>query len=713
MRDWKMVLLRYFAVFLLFGFAETKAGEVRRPNIIFILTDDQRYDAMGFMGAYPFLKTPNMDRIREEGVHFKNSYTVLSMCGPSRASILTGTYPQVNGVITNVEGREFDPDKTPSFPQVLQQNGYRTGFLGKWHLDHGNHPRKGFDHWISFSGQGKYKGNTLNINGELVENPGYITDELTNYALEFIKKNADQPFCLYLSHKAVHSPFTPAERHALQYADDPIPHLANFDDDLANKPEWQRVNMGRNELYRSRYNNPLVTRPKVPKGTYDPKVGGSPISKNYLRSISAVDEGIGKIFDLLEKEGLLDNTCIMFAGDNGYLLGEHHRGDKRVAYNEAMRIPLIMRMPGVVEPGSTVEEMVLNVDIAPTLLDLAGVEAPEIMQGKSVLPLFDADVKTPWRDSFLFTYWQDLIPSLPRIVSVRDERFVYSTYPDIDDLDELYDLEKDPQEMTNLANLPEYAPVLKEMQAKMEKLKEESGYKKLVPRPQPEPDWGVLEGFICDVDFNVKSLSEIKDASSVGNHPKLFGGKLVKGIEGSALSFDGDTTVSFPWNKQVTPEKGSYVVEVLVRSDADGVIAAQGNEHRGIMVYVDDGCPGLVLKEAGHRLQFLDSQKSFTGQWVQIVAQVRNYHNRMSLWVNGELVAEEQILWPIHDMHKAIGGLTLGSDPSGKIDPLEISPLRFEGDIQYFRIHRQADVKNILSKARALGLSFETGNPRN
>lgn len=704
--------MKKIVMLILFALVGLSVAEQQRPNMIFILTDDQRYDAMGFMGAYPFLKTPNMDRIRDEGVHFKNSFVVLSMCGPSRASILTGTYPQVNGVITNVEGREFDPDKTPSFPLVLQQNGYRTGFLGKWHLDHGNHPRKGFDHWVAFSGQGKYNGNTLNMNGELVENPGYITDELTEYALEFIQDNADQPFCLYLSHKAVHAPFTPAERHASHYADDQIPHRASFDDKLEGKPEWQRVNMGRNELYRSRYNNPLQTRPTVPKGKYNPKVGGSPIAKNYLRSILAVDEGIGKIFDVLEKEGLLENTCIMFGGDNGYLLGEHHRGDKRVAYDEAMRIPLIMRMPGVVEPGSTVEEMVLNIDIAPTLLDLAGVDAPEIMQGKSMVPLFNPDVETPWRDSFLFTYWRDLIPSLPRIVSVRDERYVYSTYPDVDDLDELYDLEKDPQEMTNLANLPEYAPVLKEMQAKMEKLKAETGYKKVVPRPQPEPDWGVKEGVICDVEFNVKSLSDIKDASSIRNDPKVSGGKLVKGLTGSALSFDGETTVSFPWKKQTKPEKGSYVIEALVRSSADGVIAAQGNEHRGIMVYIDDGCPGLMLKEAGHRLQFLDSQQSFAGQWVHIVAQVRNYHNRMSLWVNGELVAEEQIMWPIHDMHKAIGGLTLGADPSGKIDPLEISPLQFKGEMQYFRIHRRADVDDVVRKAKGLGLSFETGKPR-
>ena len=205
------------------------------PNIIFILTDDQKYDAMGFMGHYPFLKTPNIDRIRNEGVHFKNSFVTLSMCAPARAEFLTGTYPQVNGVCTNVEGREFNQNKTPSFPLLLQRAGYETGFFGKWHLDHSNKPRLGFDRWVSFSGQGKYNGNDLNIDGKLVHNPGYITDELTDYALDFIDKNSDKPFCVYLSHKAVHQPFTPAKRHSSLYKGETVPKKESFFDNLKDK----------------------------------------------------------------------------------------------------------------------------------------------------------------------------------------------------------------------------------------------------------------------------------------------------------------------------------------------------------------------------------------------------------------------------------------------------------------------------------------------
>jgi hypothetical protein len=356
--------------------------------------------------------------------------------------------------------------------------------------------------------------------------------------------------------------------------------------------------------------------------------------------------------------------------------------------------------------------MVLNIDIAPTILEMAGAEKPPVMQGKSFLPLFNKKDKTPWRKEFLFTYWEDLIPQLPRILAVRTDRYVYSTYPDIDDLDELYDLKNDPYEMTNLAVLPEYAPLLKKMSKKLEKLKKETKYKKVVPRPRPEPGWGVKEGLICDISFNKQEGIKVTDNSPIGNHPVVSGGALSKGIDGTAFSFDGNAKISFPWNKEVTPDKGSFVIETLVRPTADGVIAAQGNEHRGLMLYIDGGCPGVMLKEYGHRMQFIDSRHSFAGEWVHIVAQVKNYHNKMKLWVNGKLVAEEQIWWPIHNVHPEIGGMTLGSDPSGKIDTKEISPLKFKGDMQYFRIYRQSDATDIVKKARELELSFSSGKAR-
>ena len=632
------------------------------------------------------------------------------MCAPARAGYLTGTYPQVNGVCTNVEGREFNQDKTPSFPLLLQGGGYKTAFFGKWHLDHSNKPRRGFDHWISFSGQGHYNGNKLNIDGRIVENPGYITDELTNYALEFIDKNSDKPFCVYLSHKAVHQPFTPAKRHSSLYKGETVPKKDSFFDNLKDKPKWQRVSLPPETLYRLRFNNtnetPAVKQPRP----YKKENGSHPHTKDYLRSISAVDEGIGKIYSLLEEKGILENTAIIFAGDNGYLLGEHQRGDKRVHYNESMRIPLIMRLPGKVPAKSTLEEMVLNIDVAPTILDIAGVEAPEIMQGKSCMPLFDKSKKTPWRDSYLFTYWRDLIPTLPRIVAVRTDRYVYTTYPDIDDLDELYDLQNDPYEMINLAASPEYAEIVKLMAEKIEQLKKETKYKKIVPRPRPEPKWGVKQGLICDLDFS-QGL-KAKDQSMIANKVKINKGQIVDGLDAKALNFDGSTTVSLPWHKDVTPDKGSYIIETLVRPTADGVISAQGNEYRGLMLYLDGGCPGLMMKEYKFRMQFIDAQKSFKNEWVHLVAHVKQYHNKISFWVNGKLIAKEQMMWPIHGVHQGIGGLTLGSDPSGKIDPKEISPLKFQGDMQYFKIYRQNDASAIVANSKKLGLSYESGKER-
>ncbi|MDX1471805.1 MAG: sulfatase-like hydrolase/transferase, partial [Flavobacteriaceae bacterium] len=307
------------------------------PNIVFILLDDLRWDAMGFTNKYPFLETPNIDKLRKEGVLFKNSFCTHSLCAPSRATFLTGTFSQVHGVNSNQEGREFNPDKTPSFAQILQKNGYKTAFIGKWHMGTTNTPRKGFDYWCSFTGQGNYYGNNLNINGEIKRNEGYITDELNKYALSFIKKNGkSQPFCLYLSHKAVHQPFTPPKRDKNLYQDDLVPKPGSWEDDMAGKPAWQRLQPTLDQRRRLRtkdLDEIKVINNRNP-GEWPAKKGKGQ-QKDYLRCISAVDDGLGKIYEQLKKEGILDNTIIVFSSDNGFFHGEHGKGDKRLAYNES------------------------------------------------------------------------------------------------------------------------------------------------------------------------------------------------------------------------------------------------------------------------------------------------------------------------------------------------------------------------------------------
>jgi arylsulfatase A-like enzyme len=671
----------------------------KKPNIIFILTDDQRYDAMGFVGNYPFLKTPNIDRLASEGVHFKNSFCAISLCGPSRAAILTGTYPQTNGVTTNAERREYNPAKTPPFPLFLQKSGYKTAFLGKWHMDHSTEPRVGFDHWVSFAGQGKYRGNNLNINGRMVRNNGYITDELTKYAMDFIRDNSDEPFFVYLSHKAVHGPFEPAERHKDLYADADIPDVPSFHDNLAGKPDWQRVRMPTKKMFRLRYNNPREAKEKLPTRKWKSKVGMNPKTKNYMRLISAVDDGIGDIYSLLEEKGILENTCIIFSSDNGYFLGEHQRGDKRMGYNEGMRIPMVMRMPKIVPPNSTLDEMVLNIDIAPTILDLANAEIPSIMQGKSILPLFDKSKKIDWRKEFLFTYWRDLVPNIPRITAVRNKEYVYSVYPDLDQ-DELYDVKNDPYEMKNLATSPEYASTVQEMKGELAKLKKEYGYADKVSRPRPEPKWDVASGLICDLSFNKKDGRKVQDASPLKNKAMLTGGTLVQGKNGMALALDGNTKISIPWNKEMNPGVGSIFIEALVKPEEGGVIVAQGDDKRGFMLFVENGKPGVMTKN-NERFVFVDEQKtSYAGEWVHIVGQIRNYENRLRLWINGKLVGDEFLMWPTGEFNQGNGGLTVGCDPMGEIDPKEISQLPFKGEIEYLRIYRQEGASEILNRGR-------------
>ncbi len=419
----------------------------RRPNIIFILTDDQRYDAMSCAG-HPWLKTPNMDRLAKEGVLFQNAFVTTSLCSPSRASFLTGCYAHTHEVFMN-NGRDPNPS-IPTFPQLLRKAGYQTAFIGKWHMGRADSPRAGFDHWVSFSGQGRYDKNKLNVNGETVRSEVYITDELTNYAVRFLKSKHNKPFMLYLSHKAVHAPFKPAERHENLYSDIEIKSQHNPDDNLATKPEWGRK-MDKN--WKSQI-------------------------RNYMRSLLAVDESLGRVLETLEAEKILDDTVVVFAGDNGYFHGEHGgMWDKRAAYEPSIRIPLLMRYPPLARGGSRCDAMVLNMDVAPTLLELAGVSVPGTMQGQSWLGVLKG---RPGRESFLYEYFQEVDRRFkrPTVLAVRTKQWKYVTYPLADKLtDELYDMENDPEELNNLIADAGCANVVERMKKELEQLKTKTNFR--------------------------------------------------------------------------------------------------------------------------------------------------------------------------------------------------------------------------------------------
>ena len=436
------------------------SADPERMNVIFILTDDQRYDELGFMN--PVLETPHMDRLAREGVHFRNAFVTTALCSPSRASILTGQYMHNHGVVDNNSGVA---DGTVFFPQYLQKAGYQTAFFGKWHMGEAesgsaksDDPQPGFDHWLSFSGQGNYlperqggRVNVLNLNGKHVPQRGYITDELTDYTLDWLAEGRDpeRPFFVYLSHKAVHAMFVPAERHEQRYADAKIPAPDSQADTEANyrgKPMW--VKNQRNSWHGVDF-------------PYHSTLDVQEYKRLYHETLMAVDDSIGRIAAWLEANGLADNTIVMLMGDNGFLFGEHGLIDKRNAYEESMRVPLLMYVPGLDEPGRVVEEIAANIDIAPTLLDIAGIdEMPAQFEGASLWPLARGETPDDWRSDLLYEYyWEFNYPMTPTTFALRTERFKLIQYHGVWDLEELYDLANDPREMNNLIDDPAFLEV--------------------------------------------------------------------------------------------------------------------------------------------------------------------------------------------------------------------------------------------------------------
>jgi N-acetylglucosamine-6-sulfatase len=460
--------------------APAASSEDLPPNLVFIMTDDQAWNIIEGAERYPFLKTPNLKRLQQDSVTFGNAFVTTSLCSPSRATCMTGCYAHRHGVVSNEHN---DPDSdAPYLPALLQAAGYETAFIGKWHMAPHARPRPGFDYWFSFRGQGQYFNPPVNRNGEELDLEGYMTDILTEEAINWITREHDKPYCLFLWHKAMHGPFKPAPRHAGLYKDVELTEPPAWRDDYDDKPAWMR----RGKTYG------VHAKPwKESEGKPIPAIlkespwipGHHEQLMDYLRTVSAVDEGVGRLLDALDTTGQLARTAILYTSDNGFIMGEHRSGDKRVMWEPSIRIPLLIRLPGAAHAGTVVEKPVLNIDFAPTFLDLAGLPASEAMQGQSLVPLLqgkDAD----WRNAWLYEYFEEpYAPGFVDMVGVRTASFKYIHYPNQpDDIDELYNLRQDPNEMTNLVEDPQYADRLAEMQQKLRALMEKNGYRQPGPR---------------------------------------------------------------------------------------------------------------------------------------------------------------------------------------------------------------------------------------
>jgi arylsulfatase A-like enzyme len=421
-----------------------------KPNVVFILVDDLRWDALACAG-HPFVKTPHIDRLAKEGARFRNAFVTTPICLPSRACFLTGQYAHTHGV-TGAGDHDARGDQLVTFPRLLQDAGYETAYVGKWHIGNDDRPRPGFDRWVSFSGQGKYVNPDLNVNGQRVHAEGYMTDLLTDHAVGVIQTPHTKPWLLYLSYTAVHAPFIPADRHQDLFADMPIIRAPGAKDTLEGKPVLRR------EGTRFSPNDPDVS-------TSDDNI------RNQLRCLMAVDEGIGRIVKALEEAGQLEQTLIVFTSDHGYFWGEHNLGGKHGPYEEALRIPLLMRYPQRIRSGITLDALVLNLDLAPTFLELGGVKLSGNLHGRSLVPLL-ANAAAPWRTSFLAEYFYNRgqTPRFPTWQAVRTERWKYIRYPDQVGMDEMYSVDADPHEMTNRIDDPASARTLVELKAELEQL---------------------------------------------------------------------------------------------------------------------------------------------------------------------------------------------------------------------------------------------------
>lgn len=446
-----LALAAFVLVSLCAHAAETK------PNIVFIIVDDLRWDALGITG-HPFSKTPNIDRIGKEGAIFNNFFVTTPLCSPSRASFLTGQYVQTHGVKGNTDSSALS-HQLMTFPRLLKNHGYTAAYVGKWHMGGDSSPRPGFDYWLCPPGQGNYDNPAVNLNGVKTNIMGYATDIFSEHAANFIRQEHKKPFVVYLSHKAVHGPFIPAERHKSLYADAKLPAPPNINDSLQGKPALTRAGAD-------------AAQPDARKKREKPKklqmTTGAVSEKTalaQLRCLASIDDGVGLVLKALEETKKLDNTMVIFTSDNGYFWGEHGLGDKRWAYEESIRDPLLIRYPKLVKPGSRIDQLVLNIDIAPTLLELGGAPIPQAVEGRSILPLFKQE-KVDWRKSIFGEYYFEKgFPRTPTWKAIRTAEWKLIHYPELEGMDELYNLKKDPFEMKNVIHESSAKTKLAELRA--------------------------------------------------------------------------------------------------------------------------------------------------------------------------------------------------------------------------------------------------------
>jgi arylsulfatase A-like enzyme len=660
------------AVWLAVGiFSVGKLTAAERPNFVFIYTDDQRWDAMscvqkeqGEKGRFPWLQSPNLDRLASEGVRFRNAFVVLGLCAPSRAAFLTGRYGHKNGIIDN---KTPFPENSITHASLMRAAGYTTGYIGKWHMGAQSGKRPGFDFSASFIGQGVYFDCPIEINGLKTPTKGWVDDVSTDFAIEFLKENKNKPFSLVLGYKTCHGPFTPPPRHAETYGEAEAKVVPNLTTPAIYRPIPGGVGG--------------VNRTEIASGKQSVKT-----NLGMFRGLRAIDENVGRLLETLDQLGLSDNTVVVYSSDNGYYLGEHGLGDKRSAYDEAMRIPLIVRYPKMVAKGTTRDEMVLNIDLAPTLLELAGLPVPQEMQGKSWKRLLESTEKlSDWRSSFFYNYFLERPFGTPSVTAVRTSNAKLIKYPGHEEWTELFDLQKDPYETKNLIADPAYVELKTRLEDEYRKQSEAVDFHvpaqadELLPPdaarelpPKREPNQIVL-----DYRFDRVEDGKVVDQSKVEAAGILRNLTTKGGEKGKTVGvFDGQGWIDVPRTKQHDPSLRGLTLEAVVRADDDGIILARGGRTLGFCLYVKDGKPTFAYR-GGDRVTTVVAGEECIGKWVTMNVRL-TYERELILSVDGVEVAKKKI--EVLIARDPSDGMQIGADEATQV--LEEPLGRFRGEME-------------------------------
>jgi len=636
------------------------------PNILFIFTDDHAAHAISAYGSR-INQTPNIDRIAAEGIRFDRCLVTNSLCAPSRAVILTGKLSHLNGIYTNVE--RFDGSQL-TFPKLLRKAGYQTAMVGKWHLK--SEPT-GFDFWRVLPGQGLYYNPKFRTPEGEIQRTGYVTDIITDTALDWLKNRRDKtrPFLLMCQHKAPHRNWQPGPNHLTLYDDVTIPEPPDLFDDyrgraaparlqrmtVANhmrpadlklvaprdltpeqRKKWDAAYGPKNEAFKK---TKLEGRAKA-RWNYQRYI------KDYLRCVAAVDDGIGRILDYLDEAGLKDNTVVVYSSDQGFFLGDHGWYDKRWMYEESVKMPLLVRWPGKIEPGSVDGHLVQNLDFAPTFLEAAGIRPPDEMQGRSLLPLLRGESPDGWRKSAYYHYYEEGGHGVTEHYGVATERYKLIHYFHYGEW-ELFDLEKDPGEMRSVYGDPAYAKTREALRAELKRLARKYG------EPEPEKQFAnFVQSTLMKRAHGVK-LKKVIDLARPD-------GKARRKLDPSARPL----TVG----ARCTPTSGN------------GVILAHGGDVQGYALYLKDGVPRFVIRQSRLLMEVVGPDAVKLNAPVH-VAGVLDTEGRLGLFVNGKRVATApgQFI-----RFKPRDGLVIGEDRTTAVGHYE-PPNAFQGSLEDIRVY--------------------------